>query len=86
MNERRTSNRQLVRLNVDIYHDEIGLVKGKIRDISAGGMFVDVLDKRLLRRRFSNEFLVVKPSNMDVLFNMQCLRVEENFLGLKFLE
>jgi len=86
MNERRTNHRQLINLNVVLYHEEIGQILGKIRDISTGGMFVDILDKSVLRRKFSNEVLVVKPANMDVLFNMQCLRVNNNFISLKFME
>lgn len=86
MNERRTNTRQAIQLNVILYHDKIGQFMGKIRDISKGGMFVDILDKSVLRRKFSNELLVVKPANMDVLFNMQCLRVDRNFISLKFME
>ena len=86
MNERRTSIRQMIQLNVVMYHDEIGQIMGRIRDISTGGMFVDILDKSVLRRKLSNELLIVQPSNMDVLFNMQCVRVEENFISLKFME
>ena len=86
MNERRTSNRQLIKLNVVLYHDKIGQILGKIHDISTCGMYVDILDKSVLRRKFSNEILVVKPANMDVLFNMQCLRVDENYISLKFME
>lgn len=86
MNERRANNRQLIHLNVVLYHDEIGQFMGKIHDISSGGMFVDVWDKSVLRQKLSNELLVAKPANMDVLFNMQCLRVNENFISLKFVE
>lgn len=86
MNERRTNHRQLINLNVVLYHDEIGQFLGKIRDISTGGMFVDILDKNILRRKISDELLVVKPANMDVLFNMQCLRVDNHFISLKFMD
>ena len=35
---------------------------------------------------FTDEIVLVKPANMDVLFNMQCLRVDDNFISLKFTE
>lgn len=86
MNERRNSERRLVNLNVILYHDAHGDIPGKICDVSSGGMNIDIFNRAVLNKRLSNEELLVSPKNMDVLFKMECLRVEQNCIGLKFLE
>jgi len=86
MNERRTSIRHLVNLTVTLYHEELGHIRGQIRDISSGGMNVDIADKTTLTKKFSNEILIVRPTNMDVLFNMECLRIDGACVSLKFME
>ncbi len=86
MNERRLSIRNLIHLNVDLYHDDIGNFAGNIRDVSSGGMNVKIHNISVLNKKISNEVFIVKPANMDVLFNMQCLRVDEDFMSLKFMD
>ena len=86
MNERRMSIRNLVHLNVDLYHDDVGHIEGNIRDVSSGGMNVDVLSEVILSTALNQKVFVVKPANMDVLFNMECLRVNGSFISLKFTE
>jgi len=86
MNERRLSIRHLVHLNVDLYHDDIGHIDGNIRDVSSGGMNVHLFNSANLHGQLSEKILVVKPSNMDVLFNMQCLRINGSTISLKFMD
>ncbi len=85
MNERRSSVRHLINLNVSLYHDEFGQIKGKISDVSSGGMLVEVYNTAVLNNKLSQERLQVKPVNMDVIFDMECLRVNSNVISLQFV-
>jgi len=86
MNERRESLRHLVHLNVDLYHDEIGHIDGNINDVSSGGMSVNLSENADICGDLRDEIIIVKPANMDVLFNMRCLRADEYFISLIFME
>jgi len=86
MSERRESFRHLVNLNVGLYHDAIGRIDGSIHDVSSGGMSIRLSKKATLNSKLQNEVVLVKPSNMDVLFNMKCLRVDGTVISLKFKE
>ncbi len=85
MNERRSSIRHLIHLNVYLYHDEFGLMSGKISDVSSGGMLVEISHTSLLNNKLSDETLYVRPANMDVIFDMQCLRVSSHAISLQFI-
>jgi len=85
MNERRSSFRHLINLNVRLYHDELGQMNGKITDVSNGGMLVKVDDTATLDSKLSDEKLLVKPVNMDVIFDMRCLRVSSGSVSLQFI-
>lgn len=84
--ERRMSIRNLIHLNVDLYHADIGNIEGNIRDVSSGGMNVKIHNSAVLNKKCSNEIFTVKPANMDVLFDMTCLRIDGDFMSLKFIE
>lgn len=86
MSERRFSARRLIHLNVTLYNDEIGQISGKIQDVSSGGMYVNIFNSSSLNRKLSDTTIFVRPDNMDIIFNMKCLRVEKNFIGLEFIE
>ena len=86
MNERRASLRHLVRLNVDLYHDDIGHIGGNINDVSSGGMSVNLSENADISGDLRDEVIIVKPANMDVLFNMRCLRADDDFISLIFME
>lgn len=86
MNERRESFRHLVYLNVDLYHDAFGHVDGKIQDVSSGGMSISLSEASSHSTKFRHKIFHVKPANMDVLFNMKCLRVSDDYISLEFLE
>ncbi len=85
MNERRASFRHVVCLGVNLYHDEFGQINGKIIDVSNGGMSVEVNNSATLNNKLSREHLFVKPVNMDVIFDMECLRVSSNAISLRFV-
>jgi len=86
MNERRLNPRYLVNLNVTLYGDGIGHLDGHIHDVSSGGMYINITDTSMLNKKINNGTLFVRPSNMDTLFSMECLRVEDGRIGLKFVE
>lgn len=86
MHERRMSNRNLIHMNVDLYHHDIGNFEGNIRDVSSGGMSIEIHNYSVLNTKYSHEVFTVKPANMDVLFNMECLRVDGGFMSLKFVD
>lgn len=85
MNERRSSFRHLVHLNVRLYHEEFGQINGKITDVSSGGMSVKVDNSVSLNNKLSREKLSVKPVHMDVIFEMECLRVDSQVISLQFI-
>ncbi|VAW97670.1 hypothetical protein MNBD_GAMMA23-585 [hydrothermal vent metagenome] len=85
MNERRSSFRHLVYLNVRLYHDEFGQINGKITDVSSGGMLVKIDNADSFHNKLSREKLRVKPINMDVIFDMECLRVDSQVISLQFI-
>lgn len=85
MNERRSSFRHLIYLNVSLYHDEFGQMSGKITDVSSGGMTVEIDNAASLNNKLCRERLLVKPVNMDVIFDMECLRVGSNIISLQFI-
>ena len=86
MAERRLSIRNLVHLDVDLYHDDVGHISGNIHDVSSGGMRVKIHSGLELNLKCRHENFTVKPANMDVLFNMECLKIDEHFMRLKFRE
>jgi len=86
MNERRLSIRNMIHLNVDLYHDDIGHIEGNIHDISSGGMRVKISKSSLSKTNCNHELFTVKPANMDVLFMMECLTMDKDFMRLKFSE
>jgi len=85
VNERRASYRHLINLNVSLYHDDFGPIKGKITDVSSGGMLVEVEDISNLNKELGDQRLFVKPINMDVIFDMLCLRVSAHAISLQFI-
>jgi len=86
MNERRLDKRYLVNLNVRLYNDELGHIDGRIHDVSSGGMYIDLPNTSHLTKKLSNMTLFVRPGNMDILFNMECIRVNNKSVSLRFID
>lgn len=85
MKERRKHPRELITLQVKLYHSSFGECQGVIYDISSGGALVS-LDSVLVDLSVDDEEILLKPFNMDVLFNMGLMRVYNNYVALKFLD
>jgi len=91
MSERRLHVRKLIDAKVRIYHSLFGTLEGCIRDISEGGCCVsldtaEVLSDDLIIQIQSceEEFVTMKPINMDVVFRMSCSRKRESGVVLQF--
>ncbi len=75
MIERRLHKRELVDAPVRLYHPVIGSLTGRIRDVSKGGMFIDLDDVPELHVGECDGRLHCKLMNIDVLFYMECVRI-----------
>jgi len=91
MPERRHHARKLIDAKVRVYHSLFGRLEGCIRDISDGGCYVavddmpDINDEMLVQLQCSDdEFVTLKPINMDVVFRMRCVRKLDDGVVLEF--
>ncbi len=91
MSERRLHVRKLIDARVRIYHSQFGALDGRIRDISEGGCCVtldnlpDTEDDLFVQvQRNEEEFVTLKPVNMDVVFKMNCIRKLDDTVVLQF--
>jgi len=91
MPERRLHMRKLIDAKVRIYHSLFGTLDGCIRDISEGGCSVSLdvaeeLHDELFAQVQSSEdeFVTLKPVNMDVVFRMTCIRKLDDGVVLQF--
>ncbi len=91
MSERRLYVRKLIDARVRIYHSLFGTLDGCIRDISEGGCCVtldnifEIGDDLFMQvQRSEEEFVTLKPVNMDVVFRMSCIRKLDNGVVLQF--
>lgn len=91
MPERRLHVRKLIDARVRIYHSRFGTLDGCIRDISEGGCCVtldnmpDTEEDLFVQVQCSeDEFVTLKPINMDVVFKMSCIRKLDNGVILQF--
>ena len=87
MKERRFDTRRLVNTKVRLYHPSLGRLDGVTKDISEGGIAVELnsdYTPQLLEP--SEEPLFLRPINLDVLFPVTHLRQSENGLVLMFSE
>ncbi len=91
MSERRLHVRKLIDARVRIYHSCFGTLDGRIRDISEGGCCVTLDnmpetegDLFVQVQRSEEEFVTLKPVNMDVVFKMNCIRKLDDTVVLQF--
>jgi len=86
MDERRSELRKLVNTPVRLYHSKLGRLDGIINDISGGGAAIKLKMYKALDSNSSNDNLLLRPINLDVLFPVSCLRQNEKKLVVRFLE
>ncbi len=86
MIERRLHKRELVDAPVRLYHPVIGSLTGQIRDVSKGGMFIELTDVPKLHVGECDGRLHCKLMNIDVLFYMECVRITDKGIVLVHVE
>jgi hypothetical protein len=86
MIERRVHKRELVDAPVRLYHPVIGSLSGQIRDVSKGGMFIELNEVPKLHVGECEGRLHCKLMNIDVLFFMECVRVTDEGIVLVHVE
>ncbi len=86
MDERRKHRRKLVNSRVQISHFRFGSVETRTRDISDGGVLV-LTNSGLVDVRIKDELQLIflDSGQMDIIFNMDVIRINEAGIGLKFL-
>ena len=88
MKDRRKYPRKKVKLDVVIRHPALGQVIGHIRDMSEGGVFLDVNRSVLFERGQIVGAKIIGDSGIDLapLLSMEVVRVELSGIALKFVE
>ncbi|MCW9025320.1 MAG: hypothetical protein OQK73_11675 [Gammaproteobacteria bacterium] len=89
MPDRRMYVRKLADAKVRIYHSAFGSLEGRIQDISEAScsiVLVDVCESIHDAGQDEEEFITLKPTNMDVVFKMRLIRRHEDGVVLKFEE
>lgn len=85
MKERRLDVRRLVNMPVRLYHPCHGRIDGTARNISDGGMALELNSFKELSVS-SDMPLLLRPVNLDVLFTVVHLRQKDTALVVRFLE
>ena len=86
MEERRIDTRKCVNTPVRLYHPKLGRLDGVSRDISEGGIAIELKEFQPLDIDSVESSLFMRPMNLDVLFPVSCLRQTKSKLVVKFLE
>lgn len=86
MDERRKHRRKLVNSRVRISHPRFGSTNTKTRDISDGGVLVIINDSLVdLRIKDELQLVFLDSGEVNIIFNMDVIRINEAGIGLKFL-
>ncbi len=86
MVERRLHERQLVDARVRLYHPVHGPLDGMIRDMSGGGVFISLEEIPEIHPGNGDGRFELKLMNMDVIFDMECIRLTNDGIVLIFVE
>ena len=86
MDDRRKHRRKVVNSRVRIFHPSFGSTDTQTRDISDGGVLL-IADKSLPANLVNSEIKLIflDSGDVDVVFNMNVVRVNDSGMGLKFL-
>lgn len=86
MDERRKHRRKVVNSRVRIFHPTFGSTDTQTRDISDGGVLL-IADQSLPASLINEEIKLIflDSGDVDVVFNMNVVRINETGVGLKFL-
>jgi len=86
MLERRLFIRNLVNARVELVHAAIGRVKGRTRDISDSGVFVEIYPVPRLPQGSHVKMHMLDSKQPAIAFNMKVVRVMSNGIGLMFID
>lgn len=84
--ERRALGRDMVSARVRLTHGSIGEVRGKTRDISDSGVFVDVNPVPKLPVGSHVKMNMLDSKQPNIAFNMKVARTTVEGLGLMFVD
>ena len=84
--ERRMFARRLVNARVQLAHTTIGVVVGRTRDISDTGVFVEAFPVPKLPIGAHVKMHMLDSAQPNIAFNMKVIRVEDDGLGLMFID
>lgn len=86
MVERRLHERQRLDARVRLYHPVFGSIDGMMRDMSSGGMFISLEQIPDVHPKNGNSRFQCGMRNMDVVFDVSCVRTSNDGIGLIFVE
>ena len=86
MSEKRKYSRKVVNSRVKVFHPEIGSFESKTKDISNGGILISPQQhSNMIKEKDSVKVIFLDSGNVDIIFNMNVIRVTKNDLGLQFI-
>jgi len=86
MDDRRLHPRRRVDARVRLYHTDYGIFEGMIHDVSPGGMRVLLEEVPPIVACNGDGRFQLEPRFMDVIFDMDCVRVTHDGIALVFSE
>ena len=86
MSEKRKYSRKVVNSRVKVFHPGIGSFESKTKDISNGGILISPQQhSKIIKEKDNVKVIFLDSGNVDIIFNMNVIRVTKNDLGLQFI-
>ena len=86
MSEKRKHSRKTVNSRVKVFHPAIGSFESNTKDISNGGILISPEQhSKTIKVKDNVKVVFLDSGTVDILFNMDVIRVTKNDLGLQFL-
>lgn len=85
MNEKRLSRRKLINARIRIYHPSFGVITGHTRDISDGGIFVNLKDIPDIPVGSKLKVQLMDSENADIIFNAKLAHANASGIGIVFI-
>jgi len=86
MKERRQFLRNLVKARVSISHGTFGTLLATTENISDGGVFVSLLEKRKIPEGSHLQVKMLDSLNTNINFNMKVIRSDGYTMGMQFID
>ena len=84
MNERRMHRRTFINARVRLYHTSFDSINATTRDISDGGVYVNLVERLELSPDMEIKMVLLDSPQPDIVFTMKVIRVEDGGLALMF--